>query len=84
MESTGNVLWLCSICDKTQISENEEEYKSDSRVVRFDISQSGKNMKFDDIDTYEFKDVCLACRIKLSNSIYSTIEEINPEIYNLD
>jgi len=82
--NVGNVLWECELCKKAQVSENEEEFKNDSRVVRFDVSQSGKNMKFDDIDTYEFKDVCLACRIKLSNSIYSAIEEINPEIYNLD
>jgi len=84
MENIGDVLWSCSICNKTQVSENEGEYKSDSRVVRLDVSQSGKNMKFDDIDTFEFKDVCLDCRIKLSNAIYEILEEINPEIHYQD
>ena len=41
-------------------------------------------MEFDDIDTYEFKNVCLPCRVKLSNAIYATLEEINPEINSLD
>ena len=79
MGNVGNVFWVCGVCDKPQVSENTEEFKKDSRVVKLDISQSGKKMKHDDVDTFEFANVCYDCRVKLSNAIYSIIEEINPE-----
>lgn len=82
MSNEENVLWVCEICEKTLISNGDEKFNNDSRVVRLDISQSGERMKFDDVDTYEFKDVCLDCRMKISNAIYAVLEEINPEIHD--
>lgn len=76
--------WLCEVCNKTYVDESPDSFFNNSRIVKIDIPQSGEKMKYGDVDSFEFKNVCLACRIKLSNAIYNAIEEINPEIHYRD
>jgi hypothetical protein len=81
LDNINDVLWLCEVCDKTQVSKDQDGFENDSRIVKLDISQSSERLDFDDCDVFEFRNVCADCRRKISNGIYDLLLEINPNIH---
>jgi hypothetical protein len=77
----SKILWACEVCDEEFLSSSKEEHNEQSRIVKIDISQSGDNCDYNDVDVFEFKSVCARCRRKISDIIYQGLETINENIH---